>query len=613
MSLVDQAPAPPDRTRIGVAMAAVLLAAVLLVGRLWYLQIAHGDELLAASEQNRTRVLRRVPPRGVILDARGKVLASTRARVVLRLMPEEHDKNPWVLGRLAELLDCSKADLEEAYQASKIDSFQPVLLQSDVGLEAATRIEEHRYALPGVTIGPEPMRSYSVGEAFGHVLGYVGECSERDLKERARYGYARGDTCGKTGVEGGAYDGLLRGHDGAVTVEVDALGRIRGELWAEDPLPGALVRLTIASDLQVLAYQELRAHLRRGRSAAAVAMDPNTGAVLAMASVPSFDPRDFAAGITRKRWNALQTDPLRPLINRAVGSASAPGSVFKVITALAGLETGRTSVHDSTYCSGVIHLGRWPKRCHRRSGHGAVGFTEGIAKSCDVFFYRLGQRLGPERIAAYARLMGLGSRTGIDIAGGEVAGIVPDPAWKRRRGLGPWVGGDTVDYAIGQAMLACTPLQLCAATCAIANGGTLYKPHLVGKVTTYGPERTQHEDNVQPTVVRRLGFKPSSLAAVQRAMEAVVAPGGTGARCAIPGVRTAGKTGTAQRRRRGEMVNDAWFVGYAPAEKPTIAVCVYVEEGGHGGETAAPIARALMAHHLRVKLTDRVEAGWADD
>ncbi|MBM3496602.1 MAG: hypothetical protein FJX72_20125 [Armatimonadetes bacterium] len=381
------------------------------------------------------------------------------------------------------------------------------------------------------------------------------------------------------------------------------MGRVQGEMATSDPVPGAVVRLNISGPLQRLAYEELTSHARRGRPGAVVAMDPRNGAVLALASAPSYDPAAFAGGISATDWKALRDDPLRPLINRAVSSATAPGSVFKVVTAIAGLETGRTSVHDGAYCSGVIHLGRWPKRCHQRSGHGGVSFTEAMAKSCDIFFYRLGQRLGPETMAAYAHRMGFGARTGVDLPDVETAGIVPDPQWKQRRKLGPWVGGDTVDYAIGQAMLGCTPIQVCNAVCAVANGGTLYVPRIVGTVTDHLPDGSKRSEQIRPRVARRLVLRPGTLSAVTRGMEAVMEPGGTASLCAIPGLRMAGKTGTAERGRRGELVDDAWFVAFAPVHDPRIAVCVYVEEGGHGGATAAPIARAMIAQYLGVDAT----------
>jgi penicillin-binding protein 2 len=613
VSLIERPAPPPDRRRITVASVVVAVACAVLVARLWYLQIVRGDELLRDSERNRTRILRRIPPRGLITDASGVVIATTRSRIVLRVLPEEVAKRPRVLDEVAALIGRPPAEVRAEYAAGAVDAFQPVRLSTDVGLEIATRVEERLYSLPGVLIGPEPVRHYPAGPAFGHVVGYVGQCSEQDLKSRAAAGYRRGDVCGKTGVEGGVFDGRLRGKDGGTTVEVDAIGRIQGALATRDPVAGATLRLNISADLQRVAYEHLTAHARQGRPGAAVALDPRSGAVLALVSAPAYDPALFAGGITRSAWTDLRDDPLKPLINRAVGSATAPGSVFKLVTAIAGLETGRTSRYDSAFCSGVMHLGRWPKRCHKRSGHGGVGLAEAIAKSCDVFFYRLGQRLGPDTMAAYARQMGFGARTGIDLPDVETAGIVPDPRWKERRRLGPWVGGDTVDYAIGQAMLGCTPLQVCVAVSAIANGGTLWTPQIVGSVRERDARGAERIEAVRPVVARRLRFRPGTLEAVRRGMEAVMQPGGTASLCSIPGLRIAGKTSTAQRRRRGELVDDAWFVAFAPVENPRIAVCVYVEEGGHGGTTAAPIARAMIAKYLRITVEAPAVEGQAGD
>ncbi len=579
----------------------MVIACAVILARLWYLQVALGEELLRASERNRTRVLRRLPPRGLITDAEGQVLATTRSRVVVSVLPEQREKDPTLLARLARLLGTPAAELEKTFVENKVDAFQPVRVAWDVGLEVATRIEERLYVLPGVLIGPEPIRAYPAGPEFGHVIGYVGKCSEDDLKKRAAAGYLRGDVCGKTGVEGGPFDAHLRGKDGGTTVEVDAQGRIEGQLSTADPVAGATLRLHIVGRLQRLAYSELMAHARRGRPGAAVAMDPKTGAVLALVSSPSYSPSAFEGGIAKEAWAELHDSRLRPLINRATSSATAPGSVFKLVTAIAGLETGRTSAWDSAYCTGVIHLGRWPKRCHKRSGHGSVDLIEAIAKSCDVFFYRLGQRLGPETMASFARKMGFGARTGIDLPAVESPGFVPDPEWKLRRKLGPWVGGDTVDYAIGQAMLGCTPLQVCAAVCAIANGGTLYAPQVVASVIEHTADGEERLTRVAPKVSSKLSLKPDTLPTVIRGMEAVMQRGGTASLSALPGVRMAGKTGTAQRIRRGEYVDDAWFVAFAPVESPRIAVCVFVEEGGHGGATAAPIARAMIAEYLGIK------------
>lgn len=613
MSLVEETPSPPDDRRVTAAMALAVLAGVLLLARLWYLQIAMGKELLQASERNRTRALRRIPPRGVIVDADGVVLATVRTRVVLRVSPSAVERDPALLPRTASIAGLSREVLEKEYADNHIDSYQPVVVAVDLSLEAATALEERLYELRGISLGPEPVRAYSVGAAYGHLLGYVGQCSENDLRERSAAGYQTGDICGKTGVEGGPYDQVLRGKDGLRRIEVDAEGRSRGEIATESPIPGAKLQLNIRSKLQVTAFRLLRDQLKRGRTGAVVALDPRNGAVLCLASMPSYDPREFALGIGKREWSALQADKRLPLINRAVGSATAPGSTFKIVTAVAGLATGRINPYETEYCSGIIHLGRWPKRCHRRSGHGSVALHEAIAKSCDIYFYRVGQRLGPERIAQYARLFGFGERTQIDSASGDIAGVVPTPAWKRERGLGPWVGGDTVDYAIGQAMLAATPMQVCAAIGAIANGGTVYAPELVHSVTRYTAHGAAPPEVVAPVVRHRLNLSRDVLNTIRSSMEAVTEQGGTGRLAALPGIRVAGKTGTAQRRRKGEMVDDAWYVGYAPAEDPRIVVCVRIEEGGHGGEVAAPIARAIMGQYLGVTTTQAVTPRTAAD
>jgi penicillin-binding protein 2 len=261
--------------------------------------------------------------------------------------------------------------------------------------------------------------------------------------------------------------------------------------------------------------------------------------------------------------------------------------------------------YDGVVCKGVIHLGRWPKRCHKRSGHGFVALNESLAASCDVYYYRLGQRLTPEVMAEWARRFGLGKRTGIDLPFVEARGIVPTPKWKEQSKRGRWVGGDTVDYAIGQSMLGCTPLQMCNVAAAIGNGGTLYRPQLVRSITSFNAEnKPVVTRTLQPEVIGKLNLKPSTLSALVRGMESVMERGGTAASSSIPGLRIAGKTGTSQIKRRGEMKLNAWFIGFAPVENPKIAVCVFVEEAGHGGEVAAPIARKIIARYLNLNVPD---------
>ncbi|HSV73038.1 MAG TPA: penicillin-binding protein 2 [Chthonomonadales bacterium] len=582
--------------RIRVIAIVLAICCAGLITRLWYLQIVQGDALLRASETNRSRVIRWVAPRGIIEDATGRVLACNRYRLVVWAVPSQllaKEAAP-VRQRLAGLLGVTAADIESTIREKRIGDYEPVRVAEDVDMATATRVDEQQLSLPGVSVGAEPVRSYPDGSLLGHVLGYMGEINEEELRRKRAEGYRPGDFSGELGLER-AYEAQLRGQDGGQRIEVDAHGRRRRELESSAPVPGARLTLTIRHDLQKVAYDELARWAARGNPGAAVVMDPRDGAVLALVSTPSFDPNLFASGISTGDWRRLHGDPRKPLINRAAGSATAPGSTFKMVTAAAGLETGKATRWTTEYCRGVIFLRRWPKRCHLRTGHGRVDLTESLAKSCDVYFYRLGQRLGPDRMAAYARRFGLGVRTGIDLPRVEIAGIVPDPALKRARLGQPWVGGDTVDYAIGQSMLTSTPLQMCRMTAAIGNGGSLLRPQLVRTITEHGADgsaRVVHR--LERIEDGHLRLSADHLAQIVRGMEAVMEPGGTAAGSAIPGLRVAGKTGTTQRLQGGRMVTDAWFVAYAPIENPRIAICVTVQAAGHGSVVAAPIARKIL-------------------
>jgi penicillin-binding protein 2 len=606
MAMIELPDRLPDLTRVRLFMLVISLGLVTSLSRLWFLQVAHGNELLEASITNQRRLIRRVPPRGLIVDRKDRVVATNRQQLRVSVIPYEIKKNPEVIPRLAELLDRPEEELLEIVKAQfSISAYDSVVIDEDVDLATVTRIEEQKLNLPGVYIGPEPVRKYPDGPLFGHVLGQMGQITPEELKAGRDLGYRPGDFCGKLGIER-AYDDKLRGINGGREIEVDARGRMRHELESRDPIPGHTVVLNIDKDLQRIGYEELAAKQKTG---AVVALDPRTGAVLALVSYPSYDPNAYVGGISREDLKALNSNKQKPQINRAVYSAVAPGSTFKLITAAAGLETGKIDTHSGDFCSGSISLGRWRKRCHKRGGHGHVDFTDAIAKSCDVFFYHLGQNLGPETMAAFARKFGLGSKSGIDLPYVDKAGTVPDPEWKRKR-KDVWVGGDTVDMAIGQSALGCTPIQMCNAVAAIANGGTLYKPQLVKTMidrqsTGDGPAKQE----MTPIVERKVGVSQRTLSQIIKAMEAVMEPGGTGHASSIPGLRIAGKTGTAQRYNKKD---NAWYVGFAPVENPQIAICVFVEEGGHGGETAAPIARKLFAHYFHIKLDEPVAADSTD-
>lgn len=596
MAMIELPDNLPDLTRVRLLMLVISVGLLAILSRLWYLQVAHGDELLEASIINQRRLIRRVPPRGIIVDSKGRVIATNRQQLSVSVVPYEIKKNPDVLPLLARLLNRPEDDLTEVVTAQYASAaYDSVVIDEDVDLATVTTLEEQRLSLPGVYIGPEPVRKYPDGPLFGHVLGQMGQITPEELKNGRLEGYRPGDACGKLGIER-AYDGDLRGTNGGREIEVDARGRMRHEVAIVEPVPGHTLTLNIDKDLQRIGYEELAAKQKNG---AVVALDPRTGAVLALVSYPAYDPNTYVGGISRADLKALNADARKPQINRAVYSAVAPGSIFKLITATAGLETGTVDVHSSDYCSGSISLGRWRKRCHKHGGHGHVDFMGAIAKSCDVFFYHLGRNLGPETMASFARKFGLGSKSGIDLPFVDKAGTVPDPEWSRKRHR-EWVGGDTVDMAIGQSALGCTPLQMCNAVAAIANGGTVYQPQIVKSIVVHVPGASDSATHdMKPIVARKTGVSQRTLSTIVNAMEAVMEPGGTGHASAIPGLRIAGKTGTAQRYNKKD---NAWYVGFAPVENPQIAICVFVEEGGHGGATAAPIARKLFAHYFNIKL-----------
>ncbi len=613
--MIDAPERVPDLARVRIFAVFVCIGLFAILARLWYLQVAHGDELQEASMVNQRRLIRRVPPRGQIEDIHGHVLASNRLQMVVSVLPYELKGNSDILPRLAKLIDRPLSDLEDELKSLiKTSSYETYTVKENVSMETVTLIEEQRVFLPGVYVYPEPVRIYPDGALFGHIMGQMGQIQPEELKRRRDEGYQPGDTCGRLGLEK-FYDAELRGKNGGREIEVDARGRLRHEVANSNPIPGDKVSLTIDTELQKVAYDELMVWAKRhGDPGAAVVLDVNTGAVKCIASVPSYDPNMFVNGVSKADWKTLQEDPLKPQINRAVGMRLAPGSTFKLVTAAAGLETGETDSERTEFCSGSINLGKWIKRCHKLSGHGTLSLEQAIAKSCDIYFYRLGQRLGPERMAEFARKFGLGSKTGIDLPIVEDAGVVPDTAWKRKHKRGPWVGGDTVDFAIGQASLACTPLQMCNITAAIANGGTLYKPQLVNSISEYDSNGQLHVvSQITPKPLKSLEIKPSTLRQISKGMKAVMQPGGTGYYCNVPGISACGKSGTAQVRYKGETVNNAWFVCYAPAEDPKIAVCVFVEHAGHGGDVAGPIARKLMAKYFKVALpTPAAQSGSGD-
>lgn len=594
----------PVRLRVFSAFLAALF--VLLLGRLWFLQIFRGDVYRLKALGNSSRPVRRPAPRGVIEDAHGVPLVSNRAQFTVFVSPADLPRpqraRAVVLARLAEILALTPSELSTVMRRNRAGASDPIPVKENVTARVLARIAENRLRLPGVLASAEPVRFYPHDKLAGHVLGYIGQIGEEELadKKNAARGYRPGDFIGRSGVER-QYDSLLNGAAGGTYYEIDAHGRRRRELRVEKPRPGATLRLSISKKVQEVAERELA-----GRLGAAVAVDPRDGRVIALASGPAFSPSFFARRPIPSADYARLTDAASnyPLQNRAVSSPQPPGSTFKIVTAAAGLATGTITARTSAFCPGYIRLGpRAIKRCH--ATHGGVNLDSALAASCDVFFYQAGFRIQPTPLADWAGKFGLGARSGIDLPS-EYAGIVPSPAWKAlwaRKFGNPetgWYPGDTANVAIGQGDLLTTPLQMSLVASAIAADGVIFKPQVLLRATGADKKITYQ---MKPQVLRRLPLSTVQLSQIARGMRSVVAgPRGTSHAANLQRVAVAGKSGSAEvRGPRGG--THAWFICYAPFEKPTIAICVMLEANGrhlHGGADAAPIARKMLAAHFGV-------------
>ena len=569
---------PTRRLRVLTAIIAVLIG--VLVVRLWQLQVLQGARYLRQSEENRVRDYTVIAPRGVIYDRRGRPLVSNRPSFTVAVLPLELRRRDEVLANLSAILDLSVEEILARIAANRDRPFEPVRIRRDVGTRVVTMIEENRLDLPGVIILGEPVRHYLYATLAAHALGYLGEIGEAELAARRDQGYKSGDLIGKSGVER-AYESVLRGVDGRLRVEVDALGRPLREISRVAAIPGRSIALTLDLDLQRAAAEGLRASGQK--SGAVVAMDPRTGGILAMESMPGYDPNLFATGISAADWRRLTSDPLRPMLSRAISTAFEPGSVFKIVTATSALEEGIVTATSTFYAPGYFRLGAWVFRDLR--AWGTVNFIQGIQHSINVVFYTLGYRLGGEKLAAQAKRMGLGQLTGIELPG-EVAGTIPSPSTKQDLVGEPWYPGDSVNMSIGQGAVTVTPLQVARMMASIANNGTLLQPHLL--LSTMDRDRSKMP--ALPVMQRERLYDPSTLAVLHEGLRAAVERG-TGRASAVKGLTIAGKTGSAENPRGKP---HAWFAGYAPTEAPRVVVVAFVEHGFRGGLSAAPIVRRVL-------------------
>lgn len=596
--------APELRRRARLLYVILALAFIGLVSRLAFLQIVSGERYTFLSENNRVRIKRVAGTRGMVFDRQGQLLVDSRPSFDLIFVPEDATDPRDTLRLLADYLKRDEKELLKIFEDGKARAaFDEMVLGRDIDWSAVVAVETHQLDLPGVSLRVRPRRSYVDGPMAAHVLGYLGEINQRQLKTLQPRGYVLGDEIGQAGLER-RWEELLRGQSGGQQVEVDALGRRVRVLHEVTDVPGHTVYLTLDRQLQAAAYEALK-----GKEGTLVAVDVSSGAILALVSTPAFDPNIFARGIKSEEWNSLIKDQLRPLNNRATQGQYPPGSTFKIIMAIAGLEEGVVQPESSIQDPGFFPFGNRQFRDWKKGGHGSVNLHKAIVESCDTYFYQLGPKLGVDRIAKWARAFGLGEKTGIALDD-ERTGTIPDTEWKRRRFRQPWFPGETVSVAIGQGYVTVTPLQMANMMAAVANGGKLFRPFVVQKVESLDGATVQE---YAPQLIRTISLKPDTLQRVRKALADVVhGPGGTGGAARTPVIPVAGKTGTAQVvEMKGAYLKSeqlsyfnrdhAWFVAYAPVDKPRIAVAVLVEHGGHGGEAAAPVAKKVFEKFMELQ------------
>jgi penicillin-binding protein 2 len=603
------------RNRLMLAGFAIVAAFGLLFGRLAWLQVVKSEYYHTLAEANRISVVPVVPNRGLILDRNGEVLAANYSAYTLEITPSRVGNVERAIDELAKIMEVAPRDrrrFRKLQEESK--NFESLPIKTRLTEEEVARFAVNRFRFPGFEIKARVFRSYPQGELASHAIGYIGRINDADVKRLDTLGYTTNykgtDHIGKLGIEG-AYEQELHGTTGSEQVEIDSGGRAIRSLGKAEPQSGNNLVVTLDLKLQRVAeeaFQEYRGAL--------VAIDPATGEVLALVSKPGFDPNLFVDGIDPVNWDLLNNSPDKPLNNRALRGQYPPGSTIKPFMALAALESKKRSpeftISDPGYftLAGVAHRwGDWKK-----GGHGSVNMHKSIVISCDTYYYGLAVDMGIDTIHDFLSRVGFGAKTGIDIEG-ELQGVAPSQAWKWQRFKQKWFTGDTVSVGIGQGYMLATPLQLAAATATLANGGTPVHPRLLKEVQD---ARTQERRAIASRNGEAIGIKPENLKLITAAMVDVTRPGGTAARASQgASYAIAAKTGTAQvigmkqgekydeKKIREQFRDHALFIAYAPADDPKLAMAILVENGGHGGDTAAPIARQVFDYHLLGKVAEK--------
>jgi penicillin-binding protein 2 len=588
------------RQRILCVMLVVSGVFIILLGRLFYLQIIQGENLRRQSEINSIRLEYIAPTRGLIFDRNGQLLVDDRPSFDLTVVLKDAKPLAHTIESLSRYTgEPAEVLMEKINNRKGGGPYQSILLKEDIGRDLLAAVETHKHDLPGITVQVKPVRNYIGGRLAAHLIGYLSEIGATELGSDKYRANRAGDFIGRVGIEK-VCESFLKGERGGRQVEVNALGRVARVLNSVPAKPGDNVYLSIDEVLQTKAEAMLAEKV-----GAVVAMAPQTGEILTLASSPAFDPNIFVTGMSSAQWNELSSNQARPLENKVVQAEYPPASVYKIVVAMAGLEEGVIDENTTFYCPGFFTFAGRPYRCWRKGGHGSISLVQALARSCDVYFYQVGLQLGVDRLAWYATACGLGEPTGIDLDH-EASGLIPTATWKKRRFKEAWQKGETLSIAIGQGYNLVTPLQVLSLTAAIANGGDRMKPQIIRTIKSAEGEVVYQN---KPVHLGRVPVSSATLDLVKKGLREVVGGAhGTAHAINLPGVEISGKTGTAQVvGRKDDQVRDddaleikdhAWFVAYAPSDRPRIAVAVIVEHGEHGSSTAAPIAKEIIQVYL---------------
>jgi len=591
----------PTNPRIDILIIIVLVIFTVLVGRLTWLQVVRGEEFKQQAEQNRIRLLPITAPRGTFYDRNGVPLVNNRPGFSISLVPINGPIPSEVIDRLAGLLSMNPADIQKKIKQQD-NPLQPITIKTDIGPDIITKIEERREDLPGVVLEVQAVRSYINNELGAHTFGYVGEVSDYELEKGKVTDYKSGDIVGKSGLEQ-IWDKDLRGSDGGAQIEVNVSGRPVQMLGKKQPIAGNDLVLTIDVNIQKAAEKAMDERLRylqdklgnpEAKAAAAVVMNPQTGEILAIVSRPTFDPNKFNGGISTKDWKEINDNPSNPLQNRTINAEYPPGSGFKIVTGTAALETGKVTPEEKILDTGRHWLVPSKGNAHN-AALGWIDFRVALAKSDNVYFYELGNRLGIDILEQWARKFGLGAPTGIKLPH-EDEGLVANQRYKKKVYDEDWVLSETFDASIGQGFQLTTPIQMATVISIVANGGHRFRPYLVSKIVS--PTNGEVLQTFAPEELGTVPMSPKTLEAIRTGLRDVVTPAGTAGYIfeGFP-IPIAGKTSTAENPHGDD---HGWFIAYGPYDNPTIAIAVVVEQGGYGSDSAAPIARKIMeaAFHL---------------